>query len=87
MVENYEGRAGNLAASARRGFAITANDGADLAAETRAIYVGSSGNLSVVLVSGDQVGFAAVPAGTVLPVRAIRVRSTGTTASQLVGLY
>jgi hypothetical protein len=87
MTEKYEGRAANIAAPARGGFAITANDSADLAAETRAIYVGGDGNLSLVLVSGDQVTLAGVPAGTLLPLRAIRVRATGTTATQLVGLY
>lgn len=87
MSEKYQGRADDIAAPARRGFAITANDEADLAAETRAIYVGSAGDLAAVLVSGDEVSFVGLAGGTLLPVRARRVKSTGTSAGQLVGLY
>jgi hypothetical protein len=87
MAEKYEGRSGDIAASARRGFAITANDSNDLTAETRAIYVGGAGALRVVLVSGDEVSFAGLPSGTLLPIRAIRVKATGTSATQLLGLY
>ncbi len=87
MTEKYQGRAEDIAAPARRGFAITASDSTDLSAETRAIYVGSAGDLSVVLSSGDEVTLAGVAGGSLLPVRAKRVKSTGTTAGQLVGLY
>ena len=87
MTEKFAGRAESIAAPAAHGFAITANDGADLPSETRAIYVGGAGSLAVVLVSGDAVTFAGLTAGTVLPVRAVRVKATGTSATQLVGLY
>lgn len=87
MSEKYQGRADDIVAPARRGFAITANDATDLTAETRAIYVGSAGDLVAVLVSGDEVSFVGLPGGTLLPVRARRVKSTGTSASHLVGLY
>ena len=87
MTEKYEGRADNAAAPARRGFAITASDASDLTAETRAIYVGSAGDLVAVLSSGDEVTFTGLAGGTVLPVRVRRVKATGTTAAQLVGLY
>lgn len=87
MTEKYESRADNSAAPARRGFAITANDATDLAAETRAIYVGVAGDVVAVLSSGDEVTFAGVVGSTVLPIRARRIKATGTTATQLVGLY
>jgi hypothetical protein len=87
MTEKYPGRAENIAAPARRGFAIAASDTTDLAAETRAIYVGTAGDLAAVLSSGDEVTFAGVGAGTLLPIRCRRVKATGTTAGQLVGLY
>jgi len=87
MTEKYEGRADNIAAPARRGFAIVASDTNDLSAETRAVYVGSAGDLVAVLSSGDEVTFAGVGGGTLLPIRAKRIKSTGTTAGQLVGLY
>ena len=87
MTEKYEGRAENITAPARRAFAITASDTNDLAAETRAIYVGSAGDLVAVLSSGDEVTFAGLGGGTLLPVRARRIKASGTSAGQLVGLY
>lgn len=87
MTEKFVGRAESIAAPASRGFAITANDADDLAAETRAIYVGGAGSLALVLASGDEVTFTGLTAGTFLPVRAVRVKTTGTSATQLVGLY
>lgn len=51
-----------------------------------AVYVGASGIVSVVLENGDVVPFT-VFAGYVLPIKTIRINSTGTTASQLVALY
>ena len=86
MVDRFQTRAEDQTGGIRRGSAITPNDGADLAAETRAIYIGSAGDVAMVLVSGDTVTFAGVPAGTLLPVRAVRVRATGTTAGLLLGL-
>lgn len=87
MAEHFEGRAEDVAAPARRGFAITASDAVDLAAETRAIYVGSGGTLAVILSSGDTVVLAGLTGGTILPLRISRVLATGTTAGDLVGLY
>lgn len=87
MAEQYEGRAEDIAAPARRGFAITASDAVDLAAETRAIYVGSGGALAVVLSSGDEVVLAGIAGGAILPLRVSRVLATGTTAGDLVALY
>lgn len=87
MSEKYQGRADDIAAPARGGFAITTSDSADLLAETRAIYVGSAGDLVAVLASGDEVSFVGLGGGTVLPVRVRRVKATGTSAGHLVGLY
>lgn len=87
MTEKFHGRAEDIVAPARRGFAIVANDAADLSAETRAIYVGVAGDLAVVLSAGDEVSFVGLAGGTILPIRVRRVKATGTTATQLVGLY
>ena len=87
MADNFASRASGLGASARGGFAVAASDSVDLPHETRAIYVGSSGDLSVVLVDGSTVTLAGVLAGSLVPVRATRVKATSTTATLLVGLY
>lgn len=68
------------------GFAITPSDATNFARETRGIYVGTTGNVVVVFPDTTTVTFSSVPAGAILPVRAIRVNSTNTTASNLVGL-
>ena len=87
MSEKYQGRADDITSPARGGFAITSSDSTDLVAETRAIYIGSAGDLVAVLASGDEVTFVGLAGGTVLPVRAQRIKATGTTAGDLVGLY
>jgi hypothetical protein len=38
-------------------------------------------------INGDTVTFTALPVGTLLPIRAKLVFSTGTTATNLLGLY
>ena len=53
----------------------------------RALYVSGAGDVKVVTMGGSTVTFSAVPAGTVLPVAVVRVFSTGTTATGLVGMW
>ncbi len=65
--------------------AITPHDTNDLVNITRAIYVGGAGNIAATVGKTD-VTFTAVPVGTVLRVRASKVKATGTTATGLVGL-
>lgn len=63
---------------------ITPSDTADQS--YRAIYVGGAGNVSVVTAGGNTVTFTAPPVGTIIPIDVTRVRSTGTTATLLLGL-
>lgn len=69
------------------GFLISPDDAAYLPFVPRAIYIGISGNLSVMLFNGDIVVFTNAAAGSVLPLRVIKVFSTGTTALNLIGMY
>lgn len=59
----------------------------DTIAPCRALYVGGAGNLVVVTVDGNQVTFSGAVAGTVIPVQVVQVRSTSTTATNIVALY
>jgi hypothetical protein len=68
-------------------FDITPSDVANLSRATRSLYVGTGGDLRVTTVYGDDVTFSNVNSGQVLPVRAIRVWSTSTTATDILGLY
>jgi hypothetical protein len=69
-----------------RGAVITPNDGADIANTSLALWVGGAGNLNVDLADGGTVLVSGIPAGTLLPLRVKRVRSTSTTATLIVAL-
>jgi hypothetical protein len=51
------------------------------------LYVGGTGNVSVVTIGGDIIVFNGVPAGTTLPIQVVRLRSTGTTATLINALW
>ena len=86
MSDAFSSHMAGLESPARDGFAITPNDGADLPSVTRAIYVGSGGDVAVTMKSGASVTFTGLLAGTILPVRVSAVAATGTSASNLIGL-
>ena len=68
--------------------AVTPSDSADLVYRTRALYVGTGGNISVNMAgTGAAVVFTGVPSGSVLPISVTRVLSTDTTASDIVALW
>ena len=54
--------------------------------QCRALYVGVSGDITLDTPNQTAVLFKSVPIG-ILPVAAVRVRTTGTTASSLLALY
>lgn len=51
------------------------------------LYVGGTGNVSVITIGGDSVIFSGVPAGTTLPIQVLRVKSTGTTATSIIAMW
>ena len=67
-------------------FLITASDTADLPFVTRAIRVGTAGNLAVLTTASELVTIPLVLAGETIAVQATRVYSTNTTASNIMGL-
>lgn len=69
-------------------FAITKGDtaAADFPTVCRAIRVGSAGDVVAVRQDGTSVLFKNCAAGEILPIRAVRVMSTGSTAADLVAL-
>jgi len=88
MVAPVYIRTGNTGLQSADHFqAISPSDGSDLAFQTRAIYVGAAGNLSILNFLGEIVVFVGLPVGALLPVVTSRVRATGTTAANLVALY
>jgi hypothetical protein len=77
-----------VSAPARSVALVTPNDSTDLSYATKALYVGVGGNISIDTVGGDSaVILIGVPTGSILPIRATRVRATGTTATDIAALY
>lgn len=80
-----------LITAARSAFAITKSDETNYLTDAslrvpRALYVGTTGDVVVQLVSdAGTVTFKAVPAGAVLPIRPQRVLAA-TTAADILGL-
>ena len=70
-----------------RSFAITPSDTVNFTFSASAIYCGSTGNIVVVNEDGSTTTYVGVPTGTTILCRAMRVNSTATTASSLVGIY
>lgn len=88
-TDNGSSAAASPDAPATDAYAITPHDTNDLTVGRlpRAIFVGVGGNISVDFgTDATAVIFKNVPAGAVLPIRPSRVRSTGTTATDLVAL-
>lgn len=86
MSTTFPGRTSSVSGPAGDIFPIVPDDGTDLAKTTRALYVGTTGDLAVIAASGAQATFTGVPGGTVLPLSVARVLATGTDAGDLVGL-
>lgn len=51
------------------------------------LYVGTEGSLKVKTVSGDEVTFVGIQAGSFLPIQVLRVFATGTNASNIIALW
>ena len=67
-------------------FTVTVSDTLNLPF-VAVVYVGVSGTVKVTTANGDVVTFTGALAGTILPVQVLRVWSTGTTATTMVGIY
>ena len=52
----------------------------------QALYIGGAGDVRVIFANGSDVVFKAVPVGTVLPVAAVKVMATNTTATHIAVL-
>jgi hypothetical protein len=67
------------------GVTVTASDSTVLG-RTRAIWVGGAGNMAVKMADGDIIVFIGITAGTMLPISVTQVRSTSTTATNILAL-
>ena len=81
-VFNNEGNVVNFMAS--KGFAVTPAD-SDLTQVAYGFYVGGDGDVSVQGTDGNNYTLSGLTAGTFVPVIAKQIRSTGTTATNIIG--
>lgn len=72
--------------TARDASEVTTSDTAVLGG-VRGLYIGGAGNVKVDCEGGGTVTFNGALAGSIIPVRAVRVYATGTTATNIVALY
>jgi hypothetical protein len=86
-TNDFDKHASGLDSPARKSFAITKHDTNELANITRGIYVGGAGDVVIQLeLDSAAVTFTGMLAGQIYPIQARIVKSTGTTATALVGL-
>lgn len=72
---------------AQLAYSIQPHDVLDLPTVTKAIYIGSSGNVMVRAIRSEQdVLLKNVQAGSIIDIQVRCVRATGTTATDIVGL-
>ncbi|MCM2396971.1 hypothetical protein NBH19_12905 [Rhizobium sp. S95] len=86
MTDRFSNVHPSLSGPASTGFAILPDDDVDLVETTRGLYLGSGGDIAVVMASGASIVLTSVPGGSILPLRVSRVLDTGTTADGIVGL-
>lgn len=65
--------------------AVTPSD-ATVLTPFQSLFVGGAGNVTVTLVSGSDVVFTGVLAGTILPIRGTKVK-VATTATNIVAMW
>ena len=88
MAVTIEDRSGDGSGEpAKGGFVVSPNDTTVFTEMPRALYVGGAGTLTVVMHDGTTLRFEGVTAGSFLPIRVRQVKSTGTSATAVLGLY
>ena len=86
MTYPYAAYASTESSPARNAVAVTPSNDTDLPNPAKALWVGQIGDVSVDTVGGQTAVVFKNCIG-VLPVTAVRVRATGTTATDIVALY
>jgi hypothetical protein len=82
LRDPFETHGVNLSDPAAHAEEITKSDSTQLNC-SRALYIGGTGDLTVQMKDGDVVTFQDIPAGTILPIRVVKVMNA-TTATNIV---
>jgi hypothetical protein len=92
MTDRYGRYPAEILEAARNAFTITPSDVTVFEQPTRGIYIGGAGDLVVDFMGYDDeagavdVTFVGLPTGTLIPLRAVKVKAA-TTATNLLGIY
>lgn len=87
VSDKFDSATDSLIAPSTDCFAITPNDSSDVSTATKAIYVGTGGDIALRAIgSNADVTFRNVATGSILDIRVSAIRATGTTAQDIVGL-
>ncbi len=90
MSDKFDTHSPSLTSPAGAGRPVTPSDAAALPTHSRALFIGTSGHLSVELVGsadGEVLTLQNVQAGMIYPLRVRKVRATGTTAGGILSLW
>ena len=85
-IDLFESNSPGLNAPAKHAAAIVPHATDELAFVTRAIWVGGVGSVVAKMLDGTIVTFTAVPAGTLLPIRAKAIVDTST-ATLMIAMW
>ncbi|MEO0879232.1 MAG: hypothetical protein AAFY22_05905 [Pseudomonadota bacterium] len=80
-------RPDTLTSPASSAVAVTPSDSVNLLQVSRALYVGTGGDVAVEMRSGATVTFKNVADGQSLALRVVKVLDTGTSASDIVAIW
>ena len=87
IFDPFKGQSAGFDSPATSGFPITPNDTAELATLPRGILLGAGGDVAVTFQDGATVTLKNLAEGVIYPVRVRAVLATGTTATDIVGIY
>ena len=86
-TDDFVGHAVGLSSPATHAAAVTPSDTVDLTDVSRYLWVGAAGDVTVITLGGETALFKAVPAGTLIPIRATRVKATGTASTSITAMW
>lgn len=86
-IDEYKSRTSSVSGPIRRGVAITPSDTVDLVEITRALSIGVDGDITVIMADDTVAVLLKNRSSGDYPYMVKRVMTTGTTATNIVGLY
>lgn len=87
MTDTFKSFARSLTSPPEHAAEVAPSDVATLPHVTRALYVGGGGDVALRMQGGAAVTLRGLQAGSLLPIRVDMVKSTGTTATGLIGFW